>query len=96
MTRNEAAERLRETLVAFWVPLPEMFDAALAEERRHVIEQIRERVGFPMGPQASYEYIDFQKLAAILDDLSTPEPLTDNQRKAIAQQALLSTPEQKP
>jgi hypothetical protein len=70
MTRNEAAERLRETLVAFWVPLPEMFDAALAEERRHVIEQIWEQIERAQSIDAPLGAFE---IGLILDDLSTLE-----------------------
>jgi hypothetical protein len=74
--RNEAAERLRlfvedELQLQFksaagyrgWCEASvRFFDAVLAEERRHVIEQIRER----WDAGEAYDLI--------LDDLSTPEP----------------------
>jgi hypothetical protein len=81
MTRNEAAERLRNRLTGD-IPWTLVLDAALAEERRlagadmwmvrqtareEVIEQIRERL----------DPIERGYLSKILDDLSTDtDPLT--------------------
>ena len=73
-TRNEAAERLRLIYPADAESM--LIDAALAEERRHVIEQIRERMealSMPLG--WTREVVDHERrtVYAILDDLSTPE-----------------------
>lgn len=64
MTKNEAAERLRDRFLN--EGLSSGFDdlaAALAEERRHVIEQIRATQGDPFP-----SWLD-----DLLDDLSAPE-----------------------
>jgi hypothetical protein len=69
MTTNEAAERLRDWIEAtFETPsmravAVDYLDAALAEERRHVIEQIRERM-IAVGGELTM---------ADLNDLPTPE-----------------------
>ena len=58
-TRNEAAERLREQLLAIgWTPLGvATLDQALAAERRATVERIRERLNFEVvdefGPVAN-------------------------------------------
>ena len=67
--RNEAAERLRE-----WVmkPTTVWLDAALAEERRHVIEQTKAALAdYYRRCDSSPE--NHLGVFAILDDLSTPE-----------------------
>ena len=67
--RNEAAERLR--LIIRTGDANEdraLIDAALAEARSNLIEQIRERIDLLYSEQ-----LTFFTLHAILDDLSTPE-----------------------
>ena len=70
--RNEAAERLREWIeetpdanVALRQAATTELDAALAEERHHVIEQIEAKVPLRLRK--------LMGLQPVLDDLSTPE-----------------------
>ena len=86
--RNEAAERLRRMVKRLsdaagpaWTPddPAAVIDAALAEERRHVIEQIRDRV---------------TDLQVLLDDLSTPQPGVGANEPWDSAAVYLSTPEQ--
>jgi hypothetical protein len=76
MTTNEAAERLRDWIEAtFETPsmravAVDYLDAALAEERRHVIEQIWEQIERAQSIDAPLGAFE---IGLILDDLSTLE-----------------------
>jgi hypothetical protein len=71
---NEAAERLRVWIEELNPSVVDALDAALAEERRHVIEQIRERylrmATVTPGNKGGERHA---AVLRILDDLSTPE-----------------------
>ena len=67
---NEAAERLRNRLMAFtvdqdqWATDAALLDAAFAAERRATVERIRSAVDWNVPEHAELE----QQLAAILDE----------------------------
>jgi hypothetical protein len=70
--RNEAAERLRASLHHVGPPFEDDLDAALAEERRLVVAQIRERFVNVVDP--CHECDNSGHVYAILDEVEADRP----------------------